>query len=129
MAKTVNTSILKVYDELGNEIPIPAIKGESAYEIYKKNGGTLTETQWLASLKGATGTNGSDGSSAGFGTPTATIDDNTGTPSVTVTTSGSNTAKIFKFDFKNLKGKSPVKGTDYWTAADTPNGKAAQKCY
>lgn len=28
----------------------PGAKGESAYELYKKNGGTLTEKQWLASL-------------------------------------------------------------------------------
>ena len=56
-------------------------------------------------LKGEPGKNGNDGTSAGFGTPTATIDNNTGTPSVTITASGPDTAKVFNFDFKNLKGE------------------------
>lgn len=47
---------------------------------------------------------GNTGAAAGFGTPTATIDGNTGTPSVQVTASGSDTAKIFNFAFHNLKG-------------------------
>lgn len=38
---------------------------------------------------------GEDGAAAGFGTPTATVDANTGTPSVTVSTSGPDTAKGF----------------------------------
>lgn len=60
--------------------------------------------------KGDKGDTGIAGTSAGFGTPTATIDSNVGTPSVTVTTSGSNTAKIFNFAFKNLKGSKGDKG-------------------
>lgn len=47
---------------------------------------------------------GAPGAAAGFGTPTATVDANVGTPSVTVTASGSNTEKVFNFAFKNLKG-------------------------
>lgn len=53
--------------------------------------------------QGATGNTGATGAAAGFGTPTATVDANTGTPSVTITTSGPNTAKVFDFNFKNLK--------------------------
>ena len=52
-----------------------------------------------ANLKGETG------DAAGFGTPTATIDGNIGTPSVTVTATGSDTAKEFAFAFSNLKGE------------------------
>lgn len=47
---------------------------------------------------------GSTGAAAGFGTVTATVNNAVGTPSVTVTPSGANTAKNFSFDFKNLKG-------------------------
>lgn len=59
---------------------------------------------------GATGPQGPTGAAAGFGTPTASIDANVGTPAVTVTASGANTAKIFNFAFKNLKGVKGDKG-------------------
>jgi hypothetical protein len=53
---------------------------------------------------GPKGDKGDTGTAAGFGTPTASVDSNTGTPSVAVTASGPNTAKVFNFAFKNLKG-------------------------
>lgn len=59
---------------------------------------------------GATGATGSTGTAAGFGTPTASIDANVGTPSVTVTASGANTSKVFNFAFKNLKGNTGATG-------------------
>ena len=59
---------------------------------------------------GSTGPQGPTGAAAGFGTPTASIDANVGTPAVTVTASGANTAKIFNFAFKNLKGVKGDKG-------------------
>ena len=55
--------------------------------------------------KGDTGAKGNTGSAAGFGTPTASVDSNVGTPSVQVTASGPNTAKVFNFAFHNLKGQ------------------------
>lgn len=61
---------------------------------------------------GAIGAQGPTGAAAGFGTPTASIDANVGTPSVTVTASGSNTAKVFNFAFKNLKGQPGTNGKD-----------------
>ena len=57
------------------------------------------------------GTKGSTGAAAGFGTPTATVDANIGTPSVEITSSGTNTAKVFNFAFKNLKGAKGDAGT------------------
>lgn len=61
---------------------------------------------------GTTGAQGPTGAAAGFGTPTASIDANVGTPAVTVTASGSNTAKVFNFVFKNLKGQPGTNGKD-----------------
>lgn len=69
---------------------------------YVTNTGTNTDP--IFHLFIPRGTKGDTGAAAGFGTPTATIDGNTGTPSVQVTASGSDTAKIFNFAFHNLKG-------------------------
>ena len=68
------------------------------------SGTTITVTdrdghQNTANLKGE------QGAAAGFGTPTATVDSNVGTPSVVITASGDNTAKVFNFAFSNLKGE------------------------
>lgn len=62
-------------------------------------------------LKGTPGTPGTTGAAAGFGTPTASVDANTGTPSVQVAASGPDTAKVFSFAFKNLKGAAGSPGT------------------
>lgn len=72
--------------------------------------------------RGATGTDGQDGqpgAAAGFGTPSATIDNTSGEPSVTVDATGPDTAKIFTFHFSGLKGQD---GTD---GADGEDGTAA----
>lgn len=55
-------------------------------------------------------TNGATGAAAGFGTPTASVDTSVGTPSVIVTASGPDTAKIFDFAFHNLKGATGATG-------------------
>ena len=72
--------------------------------------------------QGATGATGATGAAAGFGTPTATIDNNTGTPSVTVTASGANTAKVFSFAFKNLKGATGATGPQGPQGIQGPQG-------
>lgn len=59
---------------------------------------------------GPAGPKGATGAAAGFGVPTATVDNATGVPSVTITASGEDTAKIFAFAFKNLKGEKGEQG-------------------
>lgn len=70
-------------------------------------------------LKGETGQTGQTGAAAGFGTVTATVDSNVGTPSVTVTTSGTDTAKNFAFAFHNLKGEQGDAGQVDTAMSDT----------
>lgn len=83
---------------------------------------------------GQPGTPGAPGAAAGFGTPTATVDANVGTPSVEITASGPDTAKVFAFAFSGLKGEpgSGGGGPDPYTsdpadlAAAASPGSASQ---
>ena len=72
---------------------------------------------------GATGPKGETGAAAGFGTPTATVDANVGTPSVTITASGANTAKVFNFAFHNLKGQKGDTGSQGPQGPQGPKGE------
>lgn len=47
--------MIKVRDKDGNIIDIPALNGESAYNIAVKNGFVGTEAEWIESLKGERG--------------------------------------------------------------------------
>lgn len=64
----------------------------------------------LSGAQGIQGPQGNPGTDAGFGNITATVDDTTGTPQVSVQADGPNTAKNISFSFTGLKGEKGEKG-------------------
>lgn len=82
-----------------------------------KNGDVITaellnhlETGVQNEQVGPEGPAGHTGAAAGFGTHTATVDANVGTPAVEITATGDDTAKVFAFAFSNLKGEPGAAG-------------------
>jgi len=72
-------------------------------------------SQGIQGETGPQGPTGATGPAAGFGTPTATISSITGsTPTVSVTASGQDTAKVFSFDF----GIPESGGGDVWEVSN-----------
>jgi hypothetical protein len=89
-----------------------------------KNGDVITaellnhlETGVQNEQVGPEGPAGHTGAAAGFGTPTATVDANVGTPAVEITATGDDTAKVFAFAFSNLKGEPGATGATGATGA------------
>lgn len=105
---TVKTDTMTVLNGINGKDGAQGLKGDKGDAFTYAD---FTPEQ-LSALKGETGDTGAPGTADGFGTPTATIDANVGTPSVTVTASGANTAKVFNFAFKNLKGAPGTNGTN-----------------
>lgn len=90
--------------------------GLSAYEVYLANGGTLTETEWLDSLKGETGKEGPQGIQGEKGDP-FTYEDFTEEQLQSLTGP------------QGEDGYTPIKGEDYWTSEEQQSIKGDLETY
>ena len=86
---------------------IPSVTNITCQYVYSLKG-----PQGERGIQGPTGPTGATGSAAGFGIPTASVvTGNPGTAaSVTVNATGSNTAKVFDFDFTIPRGNTGPQG-------------------
>ena len=82
------------------------------YDTYIWDGSQWINNGTLQGPAGEDGQDGADGTPAGFGTPTATVTElaEGAQPTVTVTASGEDTAKVFSFVFGIPKGATGAQG-------------------
>lgn len=107
-------SVADIPEEAKSQYWLYLVGDEAPYELYKFDGTNFVDLGEFPRKgdKGDTGSTGADGTPAGFGTPTAQA---TGlqpnqNPTVTVTASGSNTEKVFAFQFGIPKGEKGDQG-------------------
>ena len=108
----------------------------NVYNCTTAGAASVAKWQYIGSIKGAkgdtgstgakgdTGAQGPTGAAAGFGTPTASATKlaATANPTVTITPSGSNTAKVFAFSFGIPQGAQGATGPNAVSASTTTSG-------
>lgn len=118
LIKNITDQIVKLVSEeqIGHNIKDVTIKSSSepggANEITLSFIGDTVPDETFYVYNGSTGPTGKTGAAAGFGNVTATVGSNVegGTPTVSVSTSGNDTAKNFAFTFSNIKGATGEQG-------------------
>ena len=113
---TQDNKVLDAEAGIEVETQLAGPQGLSAYEVYVKDGGELTEEQWLASLKGETGAPGQpgrDGVDGTDGTDGKSLEFNWNNTQLGIRQEGQS-----EYQYQDLKGDTGASGRDGTNGVD-----------